>query len=118
MSLLKHALGVAGAALLAIAALDVSMRAALAGVLLLASSFAVHRRLVLVWWAGIALLAASFGHALWECLRGPTPLAVMSSLLTVFTALLVASWWGKQRQYFSAGAQQRPKLLARHGGAT
>ena len=118
MSFLKYALGVGGAALLVIAVLDGSMRAAVAGVLFLAGAFAVERRLVLFWCAGIALLAASFLQALWGCFRGPGPMGTMSSLLTLFTLMLVASWWGRQRQYFSARAQLHPKLPAAHGGIT
>ena len=106
MSFLKHALGVGGAALLAIALLDGSVRAAIAGVLLAAAAFALQMRLILFWWAGIALLALFFLQALWDCFRGPTPLAIMSSMLSVLTVMLLGLWWSRQRQYFSATAKR------------
>ena len=103
MPLLRYLFITAGATLLVIAAIDLSLRAGVVGSVLLAAAYAVHRRMPGFWWVACLFLVVCFVQAVRDVLRGPhTPLAIMCSVLAMLFTALIASWWSRQKQYFSA----------------
>ena len=103
MPLLRHLLAATGATLLVIAVVDLSLRAAVAGAVLLAAAYAVHRRVPAFWWVACLFLVVCFVQAVRDVFRGPqTPLAIMCSILAILFTALIASWWSRQKQYFGA----------------
>lgn len=95
--------------LVVIGAVDLSLRAALSGVAVLAAAYGVHRRLALVWWVGCLVLAFCFVRSIGDVLRGPqTPLAMMCSVLAVAFTALAASWWWRQKIQFVPSRDEKP----------
>ena len=93
---------VAAGAVLIVGIIDFSTYALIISVFLFAASFAIHRRVSAFWWIASAALAVALLSSLREFFRGPhTPLAFMCSLLGLLITALIASWWWRQRAYFT-----------------
>lgn len=104
--MLPYLLATAGAVLLVIAAVDLSLRAVIVGVILLGAAYAVHRRTPAFWWIACLFLLVCFVQAFRDIFRGPqTPLAIMCSVLGMLCTALIASWWSRQKHFFS----ERPR---------
>ena len=102
MPLVRYLLAAAGATLLVIAAVDLSLRAAVVGSVLFAAAYAVHCRMPAFWWIACLFLVVCFVQAVRDVFRGPqTPLAIMCSVLAMLFTALIASWWSRQKHYFS-----------------
>jgi hypothetical protein len=107
MRLLKYLLAALAIVLLIIAAVDLSARAFAAAFLAALASYAVRRRLVAFWWLVCALLAFSFYRSARGVFRTPqTSLAVMCALIALLLTALIASWWWRQRSYFTRRDEQ------------
>ena len=103
MPLVPHLFAASGAVLLVIGGVDLSLRAAIAGCVLLVAAYAVHRRSAAFWWIACLFLALCFVQALRDIWRGPrTPLAVMCSILAMLVTAVISSWWSRQKPYFMA----------------
>ena len=103
MPLVQYLLAAAGVVLVVIAAVDLSLRALIVGFVLLAAAYAVHRRTPAFWWIACLFLAVCFIQAFRDIFRGPqTSLAIMCSVLAMLFTALIASWWSRQKQFFSS----------------
>ena len=99
---MPYLLAAAGSVLLMIAAVDLSLRALIVGAVLLAAAYAVRRRIAAFWWIACLFLVVCFVQAFRDVFRGPqTPLAIMCSVLAMLCTALVASWWSRQKEFFS-----------------
>jgi hypothetical protein len=109
IALVRNALVVIGTALSIIGIVDLSARALITGVTLMAAAWAVHRRGRAAWWIISAALGVAFGASLLQFFHGPrSPVAFMCSLLGTLTILLISSWWWRQKAHFRA-----PRLTSR-----
>ena len=98
----KASVLVTAGALLIISIIELSARAMISSVILLAATFAIHRRLPAFWWIALAALALAVASSLREFFRGQqTPLAFMCSMLGVLITALIGSWWWRQKGHFT-----------------
>ena len=101
MPLILYLLASGGLVLLVIAAIELSLRTALVGLVLLVAACAVRWRVPAFWWIACLFLVTCFAEGVRDIFRGPqTPLAIISSLLAVLLTALAASWWWRQRHHF------------------
>ena len=103
----RDLLAAAGAIMLFIAAVDLSLGATIAAGVCFSAAYAIQRRLIAFWWTSTAFLLVSIVAAMREAFRGPqTPMAWMCSLLSVLLLVLITSWWSQQRRHFARSADR------------
>ena len=107
----RGVLAAAGAILLFIAIVDLSLRAIIAAALCFSAVYAIQRRLMAFWWTSTAFLVVTMVAALRDAFRGPqTPMGWMCSLLNLLCLAVFTSWWCRQRGYFARPRGLPPRV--------
>ena len=102
MRLTRDLLAAIATALVAIAIIDSSVRAGATGFVLAMAAYAVRRRVYAFWWVAFGGLVLWVALAMRDAFRASqTPLGVMCAVLGLLVGVLTASWWYRQKAYFS-----------------
>ena len=108
MRVFRDILVAAAVLVLGISVIEGSARAGIASVLFAGAAYGMHRRLLVVWWLGIAVLVWSGVDSILGFFRGPrTDIAIMCSLMATLLSALLVSVWFRQRSYFQSHATNK-----------